>query len=458
MRIFLYVLPGVLAAGNLAAQSPFYGSVATGAPSATPISLSLGGALERGLKTNLGLLVSSSESEFARGQRLRALSALLPNLDAAVSETEEQLNLQTIGFNPSAAGLPIPTIVGPFHYTDVRAYAAWNAFDLTARRNHRAAQENQRAAQLSVTDARDLVVQAVAGAYLQIITDGARVEAARAQVATADALSNRANDQKRAGTAAAIDVLRAQVELKQQQQRLLALSNQLEKDKLVLARAIGLPDGQEFTLSDSAPFAPLTSVTLEQAFATASMKRADLQSDQARVRAAEDTLKAARAERYPTAGISANYGDVGTTLANSHGTFTVAGTAKVNIFTGGRIAGDIVQAEAQLKERQDELADLNGAIKQQIRSALLDINSAADQVAVARDNLDFANQALAQSRDRFTAGVTDNIEVVQAQQSVATANELLISALYAHNVAKVALARALGGAEQGVPQLLEVKP
>jgi len=375
-----------------------------------------------------------------------------------VSETEEQLNLQTIGFNPSAAGLPIPTIVGPFHYTDVRAYAAWDAFDLTARRNHRAAQENQRAAQLSVTDARDLVVQAVAGAYLQIITDGARVEAARAQVATADALSNRANDQKRAGTAAAIDVLRAQVELKQQQQRLLALSNQLEKDKLVLARAIGLPDGQEFTLSDSAPFAPLTSVTLEQAFATASMKRADLQSDQARVRAAEDTLKAARAERYPTAGISANYGDVGTTLANSHGTFTVAGTAKVNIFTGGRIAGDIVQAEAQLKERQDELADLNGAIKQQIRSALLDINSAADQVAVARDNLDFANQALAQSRDRFTAGVTDNIEVVQAQQSVATANELLISALYAHNVAKVALARALGGAEQGVPQLLEVKP
>ena len=206
------------------------------------------------------------------------------------------------------------------------------------------------------------------------------------------------------------------------------------------------------------PFAPLASLSLEQAFAAAEMKRADLQSYQARVRAAEQTLKAARAERYPTADISANYGDVGTTLATSHSTFSVSATAKVSLFTGGRIAGDIVQAEAQLKERQDELADLNGLIHQQIRSAFLDIGSAADQVAVARDNLDFANHALVQSQDRFTAGVTDNIEVIQAQESVATANELLISALYAHNVAKVALGRALGGAEQGVPQLLEVKP
>jgi outer membrane protein TolC len=347
--------------------------------------------------------------------------------------------------------------VGPFHYTDVRAYASWNAFDYSARKNYQAAQQNQRAAQLSVSDARDLVVQAAANGYLQIIRDASRVEATRSQVATALALYSRTDDQRRAGTAAAIDVLRAQVELKQQQQRLLAQTNQLDKDKLVLGRIIGLPDRQAFNLSESVPFAALPSMTLEEAFATASTKRPDLQGYEARVRAAEETVKAARAERYPTADISANYGAVGTTLASSHGTFEVAATARVNVFNGGRIAGDIVQAQAQLKERQDELADLNGLVKQQIRSAFLDIRTAADQVAVARDNLEFANQTLVQSRDRFAAGVTDNIEVVQAQESVAVANNDLISALYAHNVAKVELGRALGGAEQGVQRLLEVK-
>jgi outer membrane protein TolC len=100
---------------------------------------------------------------------------------------------------------------------------------------------------------------------------------------------------------------------------------------------------------------------------------------------------------------------------------------------------------------------LGGQIEYQVRSAFLDIGSAADQVAVARDNLDLANQTLVQARDRFSAGVTDNIEVVQAQESVASANDTLISALFAHNVAKVGLARALGGTEQEIQQLLEVK-
>jgi len=444
---------GLLAISTLTAQSQFQGSVSTDAPSAAPITLSLREAITRGLRTNLGLLVSISESEVTRGARLRALSALLPSLDANAGETVEQSNLQAVGINVPT----IPTIVGPFHYTDVRGYMSWNVFDYSARKNYRATQENRRAAQLAVSDARDLVVQAVASAYLQITTDASRVEATRSQVTTSIALYTRAEDQRQAGTAAKIDVLRAQVEIKQQQQRLLAQDNQLAKDKLVLARIIGLPDGQEFNLAESVPFAVLRPMTLDEAFAAASRKRADLQSYQARVRAADEALKAARAERYPTADISANYGDIGTSLANSHGTFTVTASAKVNLFNGGRIAGDIVQAQAQLKERQDELADLTGQIKQQIRSAFLDITSAADQVAVARDNLDLPSQTLVQSRDRFAAGMTDNIEVVQAQEAVASASDQLISALYAHNFAKVALARSLGGAEQGIQQMLELK-
>ena len=191
-------------------------------------------------------------------------------------------------------------------------------------------------------------------------------------------------------------------------------------------------------------------MTPDQALRTASDQRADFQSAKARVRAAEEAVKAARGERYPNVAVSADYGDVGPALNSSHGTFTFQAAAKFNIFDRGRISGDIIQARAALKQRQDELADFGGQIDYQVRAALLDIQSAADQVAVARSNLDLANQTLAQARDRFSAGVTDTIEVVQAQGSVAIANDNLISALYAHNLAKVELARALGSAEQQI--------
>jgi outer membrane protein TolC len=441
----------------LGQQNQFQGSVPSGAATGTPIPLTLRGAIDRGLKANLGLLVSDSASEIARGQRLQSLSALLPSVNGQISQTEEQINLKTFGFNFSFPGVQIPTIVGPFHYTDVRAYASWNAFDYTARKNYRSAQETARAARLSAQDARDLVVQAVASSYLQIIADSSRSDAIRSQVQTAQALYDRAADQHNAGTSPAIDVLRSQVELKQQQQRLLAQDNQLAKDKLTLGRVIGLAPGQDFNIAEAVPFSPLTYITQDQAVRTALEQRSDYQGSQAQVRAAEDTVSAARGQRYPTGSITADYGDIGTTLASSHGTFTFVAAAKFNIFDSGRISADVIQAKAALKQRQDELADLGAQIDYQVRTAFLDIRTAADQVAVAESNLDLANQTLVQARDRFSAGVTDTIEVVQAQESVASANDSLIAALYGHNLAKVALARALGGADQGIQRLMEVK-
>jgi outer membrane protein TolC len=449
---------GLIAALTLLGQqSQFQGSAPAGTASPTPIPLTLRGAIERGLKTNLGLLVSDSTSEITRGQRLQSLSALLPSVTGQVSQTEEQLSLSTIGLHLSFPGVSIPTVVGPFHYTDVRAAASWSVFDYSARKNYRSAQQTEQAARFSAQDARDLVVQAVAGVYLQIIADSSRIDAIRSQVETAQALYDRAIDQRQAGTSAGIDVLRSQVELKQQQQRLLAQENQFAKDKLALGRVIGLPSGQDFNIAESVPFSPLTSVTQEDALRTALEQRADYQSYKARVRAAEESVNAARGQRYPTGAITGDYGDVGTSLANSHGTFTFVASARFNIFDSGRISADVIQAKAALKQRQDELADLGGQIDEQVRAAFLDIRTASDQVAVARSNLDLANQTLAQARDRFSAGVTDNIEVVQAQESVAAANDSLIAALYSHNLAKVALARALGGADQGLQRLMEVK-
>jgi outer membrane protein TolC len=283
------------------------------------------------------------------------------------------------------------------------------------------------------------------------------VRALRAQVETDQAIYDRTSDQKRAGTAAAIDVLRSHVQLEQEQQQLITQINQVAKDKLALGRVIGLPNGQQFTIADAEPYASLAAMTPEEALRAAYEERADFQSAKASVRAAENSVGAARAERYPSLGVTADYGAIGTTLDSSHGTFTFQAVAKFNIFDGGRIGSDIVEARAALKQRQDELADLGGQIDYQVRAALLDMESAADRVAVARNNLDLANQTLTQAQDRFASGVTDTIEVVQAQGSVAVANDDLISALYAHNLSKVELARALGSTEQRIQKFMGVK-
>ncbi len=442
----------------LGQQIQFQGSVPTGTASPDPIALTLEDAIQRGLRSNLGLLLSGQASEIARAERMRSLSALLPQVTGALSENVEQIDLKTRGIDfHLPGGFSTPTIISPFGYTDARAYASATVFDYSLLRSYKAAREDQRAAQLSLKDARDLVAQSVANAYLLVIAGSSRVQALKAQVQTDQAIYERTSDQKRAGTAAAIDVLRARVQLEQEQQQLIAQVNQVAKDKLALGRVIGLPLGQQFTIADSAPFSSLAAMTPEEAVRMAWEQRADLQSAKASVHSAENSVSAARGERYPSLGVSGDYGAVGTTLSSSHGTFTFQGFAKFNIFDGGRISGDITQARAVLKQRQDELGDLGGRIDYEVRSALLDMQSAADQVAVARNNLDLANQTLTQARDRFASGVTDTIEVVQAEGSVAVANDSLISALYAHNLSKVELARALGATEQRIQEYMEVK-
>jgi outer membrane protein TolC len=438
-------------------QVQFQGSVPTGVASPTPLSLTLDDAIARGLRNNLGLLLSGQASEVARAERLRSLSALLPQVTGAISGNIEQIDLKTRGINFHLPGFSTPTVVGPFDYTDARAYASLSVFDYSLRKTHRAAKEGERAAQLSFENARDLVVQSVANAYLLVIAGSSRVQALHAQVETDQAIYDRTADQKRAGTAASIDVLRARVQFEQQEQQLIVQENQVAKDKLALGRVIGLPQGQQLAVADTEPYSVLAALAPDTALREAYERRTDFQSAKASLRAAEDSVSAARGERYPSVGVTGDYGVVGTTLNNSHGTFTFQAFAKFDIFDGGRISGDVVQARAALKERQDELSDLSGRIDYQVRAALLDMESAAKQVAVARNSLDLSNQTLTQARDRFASGVTDTIEVVQAQGSVAIANDNVISALYAHNLSKVELARALGSTKERIQTFMEVK-
>ncbi|MFL6415060.1 MAG: TolC family protein [Bryobacteraceae bacterium] len=445
------------------AGDPSYrGSVAQGEASPTPMPLSLGEAIGRGLKANLGLLTSMEASRESRAQRLRALSALLPRLTGQVSATEQQLNLQALGFlvsPPPSAGFTIPNIVGPYGYQTAAVNAQMSLFDYSSISNFKASRENIKAAALSVQNARDLVAQAVGNAYLQIIADAARITATQAEIDADMAVYTNASRRHEAGTAIGIDVLRSQVELKQRQQTLIAVKNQFEKDKLTLGRVIGLPIGQDFTVADPAPSVPLETMSLKDALGNAYEHRADFQAAKSRVIAAEFTLRAARAERYPTLTASGYYGAQGLRLfTNSHGVFNATGTVQFNIFDGGRIKSDILESDSELQNRRNELENLRGQVDYEVRNALLDLTAASTQVDVAKSNTELANQTLQQGRDRFAAGVTNTVEVVQAQQAVADANESLISAQYQYNVAKVALARALGLAEENIGFYFNAKP
>jgi outer membrane protein TolC len=454
-RVCLGLLFALAASGQQNRQ--FEGSVPAGGVSNTPIALKLEDAIQRGLRANLGLLERQNSSRTARAGRIRALSALLPQVTGYISQSAQQINLETLGLGSSSfGGFHIPAIVGPFGYVESHANVSAPIVDWHARKNLSSARANEEASVFSTQDARDLVVQAIANAYLVIIADISRVESIQAQVATADALYNRAVDQKKAGLVPAIDVLRAAVELKTQQQRLLAQENQLAKDKLTLGRVIGLHPAQPFDIADKVPFSPLHELTLDRALGLAKSQRPDYRSASRLLEAANEALKAARAERYPTAGLNGYYGDSGSRFSKIHGVFLVTGSLNFNIFDGGRIHGDIEQALAARKQRGDELADLGAQIEYEVRTAFLDIQSAADQVTVAQSNLALAGQTLEQARERFIAGVADTIEVVQAQESVANASDYLISASYNHNLAKAALSRALGLAESNIKTLIGV--
>lgn len=435
-------------------QNPFLGGVPAEKATSQILSLTLRDALARGLKYNLGLLLSEQGTRAARAQQLSALSALLPNVNAHVTEDVQQINLAALGLPVNA--LPgLSPIVGPFSVFDARGTVSQHAFDWSTIQNYRASKQGTKAAQFSYKDARETVVQVVTGLYLQSIAGQARVDAAQAQLSTAKAIYDQTVHQKEAGMAAGIDVLRSQVEMQALEQRVLSSRNDLEKQKLALARAIGLPDEQQFSIAEDALYAATPVPTLEEARQVALQKRPDYQQAISLVKASELARKSASAEHLPSLQFDGDYGIVGPTPGNSHGTFTSAATLAIPIFQGGRVKADVLRSDAQLRQSQAQADDLRGRINQELRNALMDLNTSAQQVDVARSSVELANRQLVQSRDRFRSGVANTIEVVQAQESVANANESLIASVHAYNLAKASLARAMGVAETDVVSWLK---
>lgn len=442
----------VLAIGGTPAQTPqvqnqtapnagsFQGSVPAGEATGETIGLSLDEAIQRGLKNNLGVILSGTQTAAAGGQRLSELQSLLPEVDFKAQETLTQVDLPAEGLRIPG----FPKIIGPFGYTDLRASLSWSLVDINSLRTYLASKHNFAAATLSAQDAEDMVILTVGNAYLLVLADQSQVTSVQAQVATAKVSLDQAVANHQAGTAPELDELRARVDYQSLQQQAIAAQNALDKDRLALARTIGLPLAQKFTLTDQVPYAAFDEIDVNKAIQDAHANRKDLAAMVEQTKAAEEQRKAATAERYPTFKFNGDYGDIGVNVAHSHGTVDATGAISVPLFKEYGLRGDAQTAQAQLNNAQDQLSDRNAQVDADVRDALLDIQSAQQQVAVAKSSMDLANEELKEAQERYANGVSDNLAVSQAQQSVAQADDQYVASLYRHNVAKLSLARALG--------------
>ncbi len=424
-------------------QNAYKGSLIAGKNTGTVLPLSLDDAIERGLKQNLGVILQSSAAQAANGARLEQLQQLLPTITAQASITVEQIDLAAFGLNIPGFN----PIIGPFQVEDFRASLTQNVVNITALQTYFASKHNFAAAKLTAADARDMVVLSVGNAYLLCVADAARIEAINAALKTSKLTYDQAVDAHNAGVSPRLDVLRAQVDYQTEQQNLISSTNQLAKDKIALARAIGLPLDQQYALTDSAPYRALDNLDPNLSFEQALKTRKDLQASGETVEAAISSRKAAYADRYPVASISGNFGDIGPTVGHSHGTYTAEGLVSAPILQIVKDRGEQEVANATLEQSKARLSDSTQQVNADIRSSILDIQSAAKLVEATHSNVDLATEALNEAQQRFHAGVSDNLPVSQAQTTFEQANDQYISALYQHNVAKLSLARALGVAQ-----------
>jgi outer membrane protein TolC len=437
---------------QLPRTSPFAGGIPSGTATTEPITLTIVQAITRSLEHNLGLLLAGQDTASAKADRWTALGRLMPNVSASLTESRRKTNLEAFGF-PLGPGFP--RVVGPFNVFDARVFASQPILDLDALHESKAATHKVAAAEHSYRHARSIVILATANVYLQALATQARTDAARAQLASAQAIHQQALDLRQAGIVAGIDVVRAEVQVSILRQRATATANDFEKAKLQLARIAGLPIGQPFTLVDDIPTVPDRNVTLDQVLEEAYTKREDYLAAVEDVRAAEASRSAATAAHLPSIRVTADYGTIGLTPGTALPTFNVTGAVDVPLFDGGRRKGRLANADVELREQRAKLEDLRATVYYDVRTAFLDLEATAQQLEAADRGQVLATQQLAQSRDRFAAGVATNIEVVQAQEAVALATEQAISARYGFSVAKALLAQSSGSAEQALMNLLK---
>ena len=429
------------------------GAQSAGTVAGPPLPLSLADAIHRGLEKNLGVVLLAQEARLHDGKRWEALSSVLHQVYFGLDQRRMMLNPAAFGFDQD--------VLGPFNVFDARIVVAASILNMA--KTYEAKMEGARtdAEELSAKNARDLIVMTVANLYLQVSATSARLAATQAGAQSADAM-------RASARSAGADSLPGRAQVQGERQRISALENALAKQKLALAQAIGLPHGQPCTLTDPMPNAPMRPINIDAAIERAYQDRADFQAQLARVRAAEAKTRSASSERLPLVRFEADYGKIGPDVERSKMTFGVAATVRVPIARGGLIRGKVLQADAELGQERARLENLRDAIYYEIQNALLDLQAAEQQTQIAQGALDLAQEQLARHHAAsptqssefrlIAAGVTaapaDSADLLRAQESATAATEDYVMSLYGYNVAKLALARALGVAEESYMEFL----
>jgi outer membrane protein TolC len=417
-----------------------------------PMPLSLDDAIDRGLKRNLQMELVVQNEHMVHGELLSAENNLLPSLTASARSEAQEIDLAALGFKSSELeefGLSPATFstIVKVNTTEAQISADQQLFNVPAYYLYRAAQKASTVANLATLNLRGGVTLAVGTQYLLALADAAQIENARALEKSDEVALQQATDSHNAGVGTRLDALRAQVQLQTQQQAVISAENTFAKDKIALNRMIGLPADQEITLTDTAPYAEYAELSLDDAMKLAFLRRKDLLSLQAQMEVAAKTQKAVRAERLPTLAFNGYYGVLGETSGLYHGVFAATGKVSVPVFQEGQLRGEREVADAQLIALRQQIESLRVSIEAEIRASMLDVESSNELVKVARSNVDLATEELQQATDRFTAGVDDNLPVVQAQAVLAAAQSQLVNTLYQYNQSKLDLARNTGVVE-----------
>ena len=425
--------------------------ISAGAQHAMPQRLTLREAIELALKKNLSVRVAGTEVDELEGTRERRLSSLLPHVSGDSLANRQNVNLAALGFS-AIPSIPIPAVIPAFNHYDSRFFASQTLIDRQAYHNWKASEKQVQASQLSYQDMRDLVVRETAGLYLDAQAGAAEVEAAESRVTTSETLEKLARDQHDQGLATAVDVVRAQVQLARDRQNLLVARDTYQTSLLTLARFLGLSPGTPLELGEQLRFRRVPAPDVDQALHTALEARSDYRSLLAQREALIEQQKASRARYMPKLSINGDYGALGT-IHNMAGIGEIQGTVTVTLFDLDR-NGERKELSSRVQRLNQQIDDLSRGIEQDLRKALLDLDSADNQVGVTESALALAQRELTLAQDRFRNGVTDNIEVVTAQDMLASAQDDRILALARHADAAMALAGALGAAEKIYPTYL----
>lgn len=415
------------------------------------IALTLDQAIATALKGNTELLVRQQQAQFVHGQLFAVGSALTPMIEAKAYTQAQEVNLAAMGFKPGNLKVTgfsgaIPTIV-KVNTTSAQLTVSQQLFNVPAYFLFRAAQKAGEAANWATLSARGSVVLSVGGLYLRALADQAQVKDAQALVKQDQLVFEHARAAKEAGVGINLDVLRAQVELQNEQQQLIRLENAIAKDKIQLNRVMGQPAGQELELVDAVPFAEFDAMPLEDALKLAYERRKDLRGLQAQLEVAQKARQAVRYERVPTLGVGGFYGVLGETTGLYHGVFAAEGRLSVPVFQEAALRGQREVAQAQVMGLQRQIESRKASIEADIRGSMLDVDSARELVKVARSNVELASEALSDATQRFTAGVDDNLPVVRAQTTLEGAQARVVQAEFQYNYAKLTLARNTGVVE-----------